>query len=211
MQSKHTYKDREERRLANLRFAREKAALWHRSDKLNRLKKIETEAEDIVKRIDLSNSDLLALALSLIYLCEGFKGDETRLGNSDPLILKFFIVCLQTVFNVPTSKINCELHLRADQDEEAVKRYWSQELGIPLEQFNKTSFDRRTIGSSTFDGYKGVCVISCGNVAIKRKLIYLSRKFCEQTVNARLAQLVEHRLDVTRVVGSIPTARTETI
>jgi hypothetical protein len=173
----------EYRRLHNLRKARKKAALWHKTDKLNRLKKTEDEAKDIINKIDISNKDTSTLALSLIYLCEGFKGDETRMGNSDPLILKFFVFCLQDIFSVPASKMACELHLRADQDESTMKKYWSSELGIPLNQFNKTSFDKRTLGSSTFEKYKGVCVVSCGNVAIKRKLIYLSRKFCEQTVS----------------------------
>lgn len=50
------------------------------------------------------------------------------------------------VYKVEICKIKCELHLRADQDERLEKEYWSHKIGIPLENFNSVSFDKRTLG-----------------------------------------------------------------
>lgn len=164
--------------------ARSKAILWHNQQKTNRLKISEIEAERVLKEIDFTDPKLLELALGLIYFAEGFKkNSDTGMGNSDPLILKFFVCILRRCYGVKLEKLTCYLHLRADQNIKVLKNYWSSELGIPLENFRAVSIDKRTKGKITYDHYKGVCIVRCGNVAIQRKLVYLSRKFCEKVVN----------------------------
>lgn len=135
--------------------------------------------------ISQRNSCLLYLhpnyRFSILYLGEGFKKSPvTGLGNSDPLILRFFIFTLKKLYNIKPDQFSCHLHLRSDQDPKKMKIYWSQVLEIPLDRFKKESIDRRTVGIKTFNDYKGVCVIRCGNVAIQRKLVYLSRAYCER-------------------------------
>jgi len=61
-----------------------------------------------------------------------------------------------------------------------MKKYWSKELNAPVERFGKVSIDKRTLGKPTYPDYKGVCVVDCGNVAIQRKLVYISKKFCQK-------------------------------
>jgi len=71
--------------------AREKAVLWHNALKEKRLKLAEEQALKIVKTIDISDKKILELALAILYMGEGTKKKlETSIGNSDPLILKFF-------------------------------------------------------------------------------------------------------------------------
>ncbi len=115
---------------------------------------------------------------------EGFKGDETGLGNSDPLIMKFFIRAMTQLYGLDMSKAGFYLHLRADQNPEGLKLFWSQELQIPMDRFKQVSIDKRTIGKTTYPTYKGVCIINCGNVAIQRKLVYLSRAFCDKVLES---------------------------
>lgn len=105
------------------------------------------------------------------------------MGNSDPLILKFFIKALTKCYEFDSNKINCELHLRADQNINTIKKYWSKELDIPLTSFRSISVDKRTIGSSTYANYNGVCVVRCGNIAIQRRLISLAKKFCNEIIS----------------------------
>lgn len=125
----------------------------------------------------------------MLYLGEGFKGDECGMGNSDPLILRFFINSLVKLYNIDIKKIKCDLHLRADQNDLQMKKYWSAELGVPLENFRKTSFDKRTEGKATFEDYKGVCIVRTGNVAIQRKLIYLCRAYCAKVIDVQLQSM----------------------
>lgn len=119
----------------------------------------------------------------MLYLGEGSKTKSgTTMGSSDPLILKFFINSLLKNHDVNIKKIKCALHLRADQDPELLKQYWSKQLGIPLENFTSPSIDLRTKGRPTYPTYNGVCVVNCGNIALQRKLIYFSRKFCDKVI-----------------------------
>ena len=134
-------------------------------------------------KIDFTSREIFELSLAMLYLGEGFKKNSmTGLGNSDPLILKFFLVGITKLFNVDPTKIRYDLHLRADQNPIEMKKYWSKELGAPIERFTQVSIDQRTVGKPTYSDYKGVCVINCGAVAIQRKLVYLSRIFCEKII-----------------------------
>ena len=161
--------------------AREKAAESHRQQKRQRLHEAENSAKATLAQINLRDKHVLEVALALLYFGEGSKkNDETALGSSDPLILKFFLVILQNIYNIPTTKIRCELGLRADQDPNTLKQFWAKELHLPLCCFRQVNIDKRTEGSKTYSYYKGVCHIRCGNVAVQRKLVFLSRMFCEE-------------------------------
>ena len=171
--------------------ARVKAALWHSHQKRVRLEEAKTQAESILKKIDINKGEIIDLALAALYLGEGNKTLDTGMGNSDSLVLKFFVTVLQNNYGIPISKIKCELHLRADQNPVSIKKYWAKELNIPLSNFTTTSIDKRTAGRPTYPNYKGVCVVRCGNVAIQRKLLHLMKAFCEKVIiKGRVAQLV---------------------
>jgi hypothetical protein len=159
--------------------ARKSAVLWHNKQKEKRMM---ISKELAMRVINSQNTELLELALSMIYLAEGFKTNSTGMGNSDPLILKYFVFALINIYHVNLCKIRCELHIRSDQNPEEMKIYWSDQLNIPLSNFKSTSIDQRTKGKPTYSSYKGVCIVRCGNVAIQRKLIYLSRMFCERAL-----------------------------
>lgn len=161
--------------------ARKKAVIWHNAQKNVRLERARFEADKVLKNLDLKNDSIVDLALAMLYLGEGRKGNVvTSLGNSHPLILKFFVTALVRNYGIDAKQIKAELHLRADQNAATMKRYWSKELSLPLDNFMSVSFDQRTAGSKTYPTYKGVCILRCGSVAIQRKLLYLSEQFCEQ-------------------------------
>ena len=163
--------------------AREKASTWHREQKKKRLLEAENRAKETLKNLKL-NKHVLELALAFLYLGEGTKKNvETSIGNTNPLILRFFITILTKIYNLSIDKIKCELHLRADQKHSTEKRYWSRELDLPFKNFTTITIDRRTNGSTTYPNYHGVAVLRCGAVAIQRKLLYLSKLFCEEVIS----------------------------
>lgn len=90
------------------------------------------------------------------------------------------------LYGVEREKIKCELHLRADQNPVSMKKYWAEELGLPLLNFKSVSLDKRTEGSPTYPSYKGVCVVRCGYVALQRKLVYLSQIFCDRVSERKI-------------------------
>lgn len=174
------YKLLEKKHKEALIGARKKAIVWHNQEKTTRLKLAENDAEETLLKIK-TNTEIIELALALLYLGEGFKkSPRTGMGNSDPLILRFFLKIMLNVYKIDIEKIRFELHIRADQNPELIKKYWAKELEAPLNRFKSVSIDKRTIGKITYPNYKGVCVIDCGNIAIQRKLVYIGRKFCEK-------------------------------
>ena len=159
--------------------ARLGAVRWHNAQKNNRLEEAAKTGSGVLKLIS-NDEATLELALAFLYLGEGGKtSGATSLGSSDPRIARFFIRSLQKIYAVPAESIKCYLHLRADQDPEKMKRYWSHELGLPLLNFGKASIDKRTVGRPTYPHYKGVCLMCCGKVEIQRRLMYIANGFCD--------------------------------
>ena len=167
--------------------ARKKAVLWHNAQKKKRLECAKFEAIKLLNSINVKDPKILEFALAMLYLGEGTrKSDETAMSNSDPTILKFFLVILRKVYNLDVGKIRCELGIRADQDPNKIRNYWARELRLPLKNFKCISVDKRTKGSKTYHYYKGVCQLRCGNIAIQRKLIYVGNLFIREIIKKNL-------------------------
>lgn len=161
--------------------ARARASQWHRDQKKKRILNAHQAAQNVLSRIKIDNKDVIDLALSMLYLGEGFKTNgATGMGNSNPTILRFFLAALEKNYGLSRKNLKCELHLRADQDPSQLIHYWSRQLKIPKKNFRKPIVDQRTAGRPTYPNYKGVCAIQCGNVAIQRKLMYISNLFCDR-------------------------------
>ncbi len=159
--------------------ARVNSAIWHKAQKAARIAEAEAEAQKVMDRL-IINNDLLDIAFAMLYLGEGAKNGTTSLASSDPKILNFVLVALDRVYKIPRNIVRCELHLRMDQDKLELQEYWSKQLNIPIENFKYTAFDKRSLGKPTYDHYKGVCVLQCGNIAVQRKLISLYSLFCDK-------------------------------
>lgn len=156
--------------------SRKKAILWHHSQKNKRIQEANIQADTVLNRINTNNKDILELTLAFLYLGEGAKNKTTSLGNSNPQILKFFISAINSIYK-DARLGKCKLHLRSDQDEIKEIKYWSKELDINKEKFGFIK-DKRIVKSKTYPNYHGVCVIRFGNIAIQRRLLFLSQKYC---------------------------------
>lgn len=156
--------------------ARKKALLWHHSQKESRILKAKLEAGSIINRLNMNDLSILELALSFLYLGEGSKDNLTSMGNANPLVLKFFIKATKRIY--PNAKLGrCQLHLRSDQDELDAIKYWSAKLNIDKNQFDFVK-DKRIAKSKTYSTYHGVCVVRFTEIAIQRRLVFLSHDFC---------------------------------
>jgi hypothetical protein len=171
-------------RTAHLILARKKAVIWHNNQKKARMIAALQAAQNVTGAIKMSDKNTLELSLALLYMGEGSKTRTgTIMGNSNPLILKFFLTALSRIYHIKADQVKCHLYLRADQNPRLMKQYWSKQLKVPLSNFGTISLDQRTKGSATYDSYKGVCVVSCGRTDIQRKLMALSMLYCEQIIS----------------------------
>lgn len=166
-----------------LAASRKNAVAWHNAQKAIRIQDAENNALTTLANLNIEDINIIELALSLLYLGEGSKKQSgTLIGNSDPLILRFFISILINVYSVPIKQIKADLHLRDDQNPVQLKRYWSKILNLPIQNFLGTYFDSRTKGRPTYSDYKGVCLIRCGHSEVQRKLVFLSRAYCNKII-----------------------------
>lgn len=162
--------------------ARIEAVKWHNLQKENRLAKAREEANEVISKINTKDKSILEACLAMIYLGEGSKTNLTSLGNTNPLILKFFIKSVEILFDIHKVDLKCDLHLRSDQDGKKMVLYWSKQLDISKDKFIVMK-DKRPIKSKTYANYKGVCVVRCGKIAIQRRIIYLGEEYCKRIIN----------------------------
>ena len=92
----------------------------------------------------LSKRDIFMLGLGL-YVGEGSKtSNAVRLSNSNPAIMRFSVRWFIETCGLAKENLRIRMHLYPDSDENVCKRYWSKITGLPLNQFQRTSFDVRT-------------------------------------------------------------------
>jgi len=105
-----------------------------------RIEKIRFLKEKGVKDVgQLSKRDLFIGGINL-YWAEGFKKDNlVGFANSDPNMIKIFILWLTNCCNITQDRIKCRLGVNESykQKTKELELYWSKILHIPLTQFQK--------------------------------------------------------------------------
>lgn len=160
--------------------ARRKAVQWHNAQKQQRLAQALASSKSLLQIIDTKDVSYMKIALASLYMGEGAKKDGSiALASTDSRILRFYINALKHAYNVPISTFRIELHLREDQSELSMLRYWLQVLDLPITTKHRIYKDPRTKGKATHKGYHGVCLVSGGGVAVQRELLHIGRQYFE--------------------------------
>jgi hypothetical protein len=103
--------------------------------KLAQIERLDREAADEVGK--LSDREFLLFGVAL-YLGEGFKRDgQVGMANTDPEVLRTFVVWLRRFFTVDESRLRVRLYLHEGLDLDAAEQFWSDLLDIPCCQFRK--------------------------------------------------------------------------
>ena len=107
------------------------------SSKIKRLQKIG------IKMIGTLSKRELFLAGAILYWAEGFKKDtQTGLASLDPEMIKFYIKWLSVCFGYNNSDLIFRLTINISHKHrvKVIEKYWSKELNVPLDQFQKPFF-----------------------------------------------------------------------
>ncbi len=143
----------------------------------------------------VSKRDLFMLGLGL-YIGEGSKtAGITRFANSDPAVVNLMIRWFTEALGLSKRHLRIRLHLYPDCNEKQSLQYWSKITTIPLSQFHKTSFDRRTDKKVAKSGklLHGTAHLSLNSLGEKRLGVFLFRKisaWSDTVLNANYAGLV---------------------
>ncbi len=144
--------------------------------KLQRLVFANTEADRLLKNIDLNNNINL-IALCLIYWCEGMKNDNgICFTNSDPKLIKAFMVMLQKVFKVDRKRFKISLHLHDYHNKKELLDFWSRTIDLPLDQFNQV-YHKQSNHKYTRKGYRGCVRVSYYDAHLARIILSFAKNF----------------------------------
>ncbi|MBI2464634.1 hypothetical protein HYV64_00685 [Candidatus Shapirobacteria bacterium] len=96
---------------------------------------------------ELSVRDKFIFGISL-YLGEGSKtGSGVEFTNSDPSTVLFMYRWFKDFCEIPSKDIRASLWIHDNLDESKAKTYWSELLGINLDQFDKSYIAKNKLNS----------------------------------------------------------------
>ncbi|KKQ29645.1 MAG: hypothetical protein US45_C0059G0005 [Candidatus Nomurabacteria bacterium GW2011_GWA1_37_20] len=127
-----------------------------------RIKRHILQKQEGVKIIkELSNRDILMIGLGL-YWGEGYKYENGEFGftNSNPLMIHFYFKWLK-LWDVEKNSLVFRLTLNEffRKEENNIKLFWINFLGIKKEQFSKTTFIKTSLKKASLKNilkYKGI-------------------------------------------------------
>ncbi len=177
-----------EERLKELEKNRVKKAEIGREKYIRTMIKKKKEMDDQVyeefksKLINLPDVALFVAGL-MLYQSEGAKTKTSTivLANTDPRLIKFFIVWLDKFLSIPKQLIRVQLHLYENMNLKKEEKFWQDILDLPSDQFYKPSI--RKLKSSSFS-YKdsnrhGTCSLYAFGVSPRRKLMMAIKAFLD--------------------------------
>jgi hypothetical protein len=117
----------------------------------------------------------LALAVAVSYWCEGAKrkpwnrNANVQWMNSDPMLVRLYLEGLW-VLGVRPEQLRARLHIHVTADEPAARAWWSEQTGLPLDQFLRSTLKRHspaTNRKNVDESYRGcLCITVLGGQAL---------------------------------------------
>lgn len=138
-----------------------KSALLKKEERLKRFEDGKLLGKKLLGRLTEREIFIAGIAL---YWAEGCKKTQRfEFCNSDPKMIQFFLYWLRKGFLISDQDIKCRVSINIAHQprEQVVKDYWSKLTGIPLTQFEKSSFKKVKNSKvyDNFENYYGVLVI----------------------------------------------------
>lgn len=94
-----------------------------------------------------------------LYWAEGAKAHAVDFTNSNPEMLRLMMLWLRVICQVPDSKFRVSIYYHSGQNEEIMKKYWSEVTKVPLSQFHKSIFKKEGTGQRKNVLYNGTCKV----------------------------------------------------
>lgn len=119
------------------------------------------------------NMFLYGLGLGL-YWGEGNKANKhaVRLGNTDPDLVKMFLMFLEQIYNIDTKKLRFGLQIFSDCSADESIKFWSTQLSVHKDKFYKVIITKSSkSGTYTNKNFHGVLTVYFSNVKLRDMII----------------------------------------
>ncbi len=123
------------------------------------------------------------LFCALLYGCEGAKYPATvgvRFTNSDPLLVKSFVILFRKSFVLNEDKWRVQLQIHNDQNHEKLVDFWGELLGMSGGSFIKPTITSPR-GKKHRNEYFGTCTVRYYDFRLQLKLIGLFNEFLRKS------------------------------
>ena len=130
-----------------------------------------TAAEEAAMEFENLLSNPLFVAGIMLYWGEGDKmlRGQLRITNTDPKMIRLFVIFLETIMKIPKGRIKAYLVLYPDLSDSDCKMFWATQASLPEENFIKSQY---IIGRHpTKKLTHGVCTIYVSNIYQKIKIL----------------------------------------
>lgn len=84
------------------------------------------------------SKEVLKLFGAALYWAEGSKTGNFEITNSDPSLIVFMVQWFRRMFGVQPSQLKVHVNLYPQQNENDIKKFWSDITKIPLKNFGKS-------------------------------------------------------------------------
>jgi len=109
------------------------------SQKQRRQKEVANIILEAKNEIDKNIShDAYKLFGAAMYWAEGSKTRLLQLTNSDPTMILFWVKWINKIFKISPKNLKAKLNIYPQQNEQDLKKFWSDLTGIPLINFLKS-------------------------------------------------------------------------
>lgn len=152
-----------------------KFKIQKRSIKVASYKRLNPEGDPFsIKAINnIDEAFLLGLGLGL-YWGEGTKRNlnAVRLGNTDPYLVKSFILFLRRLFSIDEARLRFSLQIFSDMDKRKEEKFWREFLNVPQSKFYKTVVTKSgKIGTYKQKSAHGVLTVYFHNTKLRDYLV----------------------------------------
>lgn len=138
----------------------------------------------------------LFIAGLMLYWGEGDKASkhQVRLANTDPDLIRLFVVFVRDVCNVPIQKIGISILTYPDIDDVANRAYWSEISGISQEKFLKSILIQGRHKTKRLG--HGVCSVFISSAYFKVKMLEWLKLLPDQLMNIQYYANIKDEADM---------------
>ena len=154
-----------------VRYIQPMGAMMNKKKRDDSLARIKDEVSGEILRLKLRN-DLMKSVLAALYWAEGTKvNGMMSFANTDPKLMLLFVTLLRRVYKLDESKFRVRLHLHYYHRARVTRKFWSELLCIPQNQFYKTFWKRRSKERVFRKNLGGICFVSYNSVYLKERIM----------------------------------------
>jgi hypothetical protein len=172
-QYKSPYQSKESQ-FAHLEKARQVAVIKRNAVREQKLREVKERAIREIERECLNGKFNKKALLSLLYWAEGTKSEKhwgVKFANTDPELCRLYIKLLRESFPIDEGRIFVQLYLHYYHPIRKTRKFWSQLLNVPINQFSKVYIKKRSKTKRFRKNFMGICFINYKSNDLKKEIM----------------------------------------